>query len=279
MKRLGLFLAAMMFCAATICAQNTTTTTSSTTTTDDTSQRDQHKAAAAHDQSMAEQHKDNAKSAATQGGEDRDKALARVDDSAKVLNELLAAPDKGIPEDVFKSAKCVAVVPSMVKGGFVFGAEHGRGVATCRTANGRWSAPAMFVITGGSWGAQIGVQAVDLVMLIMNEQGMRDLLSSKFKLGANGSVAAGPVGREASASTDWKMKAEVLTYSRTRGLFAGLTLNGAVIKQDDDATVALYGRSVGFRAALQGRVKAPAGAEPFMAAVRGGKIEATAEAH
>ena len=163
-------------------------------------QRDAHKAAASHDARHAPTRtKADAKDAGTKGGEDHDKVLARLDDSSKILNELLGAPDNGIPDDVFKSAKCVAVVPSMVKGGFVFGAEHGRGVATCRTANG-WSAPAPFVITGGSWGAQIGAQAVDLVMLIMNDKGMNDLLSSKFKLGANGSVAAGPVGRDASAS-------------------------------------------------------------------------------
>ena len=193
------------------------------------------------DRNAADQEKADAKNEGTKSGEERDKVLARLDDSSKILNELLGAPDKGIPDKVFENAKCVAVVPSMVKGGFVFGAEHGRGVATCRTANG-WSAPAFFVITGGSWGLQIGVQAADLVMLIMNDRGMNELLSSKFKLGGTGSVAAGPVGREASASTDWKMGAEVLTYSRTRGLFAGLTLNGAVIKQDDDSTRALYGR-------------------------------------
>lgn len=213
-----------------------------------------------------------------QNTEERDKAVGRMDDSSKILNELLSAPDKGIPDEVFEKAKCVAVVPSMVKGGFVFGAEHGRGVATCRTANG-WSAPAFFVVTGGSWGLQIGVQAADLVMLIMNDRGMNELLSSKFKLGGSGSVAAGPVGREASASTDWKMGAEVLTYSRTRGLFAGLTLNGAVIKQDDDATRGLYGRMVGFRDCLTGQVKPPAEAENFLATVRRSKTQVTAQTH
>lgn len=209
---------------------------------------------------------------------EQDAVHARLDDSSRILNELLSAPDQGIPDDVLKSAKCVAVVPSMVKGGFVFGAEHGRGVATCRTGEG-WSAPAFFVITGGSWGAQIGVQAADVVMLIMNDRGMQDLLSSKFKLGGSGSVAAGPVGREASASTDWKMKAEVLTYSRTRGLFAGLTLNGAVIKQDDDATRAAYGREEGFRSTLTGEVKPPAEADKFLATVRRDHAEATSEGH
>jgi lipid-binding SYLF domain-containing protein len=291
MKRIGILLAAATVCmTSAMWAQDSTTTSTDNTTQQTTTtstgtqdsqqmQRDQHKAAAQQDANMADQEKGDAKDAGTKGGETRDKVMARLDDSSKVLNELLAAPDNGIPDDVYKSAKCVAIVPSMVKGGFVFGAEHGRGVATCRTENGNWSAPAMFVVTGGSWGAQIGAQAVDLVMLIMNDQGMKNLLSSKFKLGADGSVAAGPVGRDASASTDWKMKAEVLTYSRTRGLFAGLTLNGAVIKQDDDATRALYGRTVGFRPVLTGQVPAPPAAEQFLATVRHSKNEATAAAH
>jgi SH3 domain-containing YSC84-like protein 1 len=279
MKRFGILIGLLVLSAGMIFAQDSTTSSTSTTSNqqDAQAQRDAHNAAANQDANMAAQDKSDAKDANTKGAEQRDKVLARLDDSSKILNELLGAPDNGIPDDVFKSAKCVAVVPSMVKGGFVFGAEHGRGVATCRTDKG-WSAPAMFVITGGSWGAQIGAQAVDLVMLIMNERGMNDLLSSKFKLGGNGSVAAGPVGRDASASTDWKMKAEVLTYSRTRGLFAGLTLDGAVIKQDDDSTGALYGRQVGFRQTLIGQVPAPAGAETFLATVRHSKTEADTNA-
>ena len=279
MKRFGILIGLLVLSAGMIFAQDSTTSSTSTTTSDQDAQaqRDAHNAAASQDANMAAQDKSDAKDASTKGAEQRDKVLARLDDSSKILNELLGAPDNGIPDDVFKSAKCVAVVPSMVKGGFVFGAEHGRGVATCRTDKG-WSAPAMFVITGGSWGAQIGAQAVDLVMLIMNERGMNDLLSSKFKLGGNGSVAAGPVGRDASASTDWKMKAEVLTYSRTRGLFAGLTLDGAVIKQDDDSTGALYGHQVGFRQTLIGQVPAPAGAETFLATVRHSKTEADTNA-
>jgi len=285
MKRIGIFFAAVVLSLTTcLWAQDSTTQTTTTTTDRDAAQdaqqqaqRNQDKAAASEDSDTASQEKADAKNEGTKGGENRDKVLARLDDSSKVLNELLGAPDNGIPDDVFKSAKCIAVVPSLVKGGFVFGAEHGRGVATCRTAKG-WSAPAMFVVTGGSWGAQIGAQAVDLVMLIMNDKGMKDLLSSQFKLGANGSVAAGPVGRDASASTDWKMKAEVLTYSRTRGLFAGLTLDGAVIKQDDDSTRALYGHEVGFRQALTGQVPAPPAAENFLATVRRNKAEANAAA-
>src|SRR6202007_2439539 len=131
--------------------------------------------------------------------------------------------------------ECVAVVPSMLKGGFIFGARYGRGVASCRTEKG-WSAPAFFTVAGGSFGLQIGGQAVDLVMLIMNKEGMKNLLSSQFKLGADASAAAGPVGRHTSANTDWKMRAQVLTYSRARGLFAGLELAGAVIKQAQAST-------------------------------------------
>ena len=141
----------------------------------------------------------------------------------------MAAPDKGIPEEVMDHAKCVAVVPHMIKGGFVFGAQGGRGVATCRTDHG-WSAPAFFAITGGSWGLQIGVEGVDLVMVIQNDEGMKHLLASKFQVGADASAAAGPVGRHASADTDWKMNAEILTYSRAKGVFAGLTLNGADVR-------------------------------------------------
>jgi SH3 domain-containing YSC84-like protein 1 len=284
MKRAGILLMLVVFGAFTVMAQdnnansssdNTATQTTTATTNNnqqEQSQRQAHQAAAQTDENAANQKKADAKDEGTKAGEERDKVLARLDDSSKILNELLGAPDKGIPDEVFKNAKCVAVVPSMVKGGFVFGAEHGRGVATCRTATG-WSAPALFVVTGGSWGLQIGAQAVDLVMLIMNRKGMNDLLSSEFKLGADGSVAAGPVGRDASASTDWKLKAEVLTYSRTRGLFAGLTLNGAVIKQDDDSTRAFYGRMVGFRPTLLGEVKPPAAAERLLATVRRSKAE------
>ncbi len=193
--------------------------------------------------------------------------IDRLNSASKDLSELMNAPDSAIPSEVLESAKCVAIVPSMIKGGFVFGGQHGRGVATCRTGNG-WSAPAFFTLTGGTWGLQIGVESVDLVMLIMNDKGVQDLLSSNFKLGAEAGVAAGPVGREAQASTDWKLKAEVLTYSRTRGLFAGLDLSGAAIRPDDDSTTAFYGRNYDFRNVLTGGVKAPADAQPFIASVQ-----------
>jgi lipid-binding SYLF domain-containing protein len=194
-------------------------------------------------------------------------ASSRLQASATVLNEIMAAPDKGIPSDILSSAKCVAVVPSLLKGGFVVGGAHGRGMATCRTATG-WSAPAPLTTTGGSIGLQIGGQAVDLVMVVMNDRGMQALLSSKFKLGADASVAAGPVGRHTEGSTDWKLRAEVLTYSRARGLFAGISFNGAVIKQDEDATREVYGRMVDFKTILTGSVATPQSAEAFIAAVR-----------
>jgi lipid-binding SYLF domain-containing protein len=191
------------------------------------------------------------------------KAAERVQAAAEVLNDIQGAPDKGIPEEVLGSAECVAVVPSMLKGGFIVGAKYGRGLASCRTPKG-WSAPAFFVVTGGSFGFQIGGQAVDLVMLIMNKDGMRHLLSSEFALGADASVAAGPVGRHAEGNTDWKMRAEVLTYSRARGLFAGISLNGAQIKQDKDSTREFYGRMVPFKTSLTGEIDPPAGANAFL---------------
>lgn len=194
-------------------------------------------------------------------------ATNRAESAATVLNEIMSAPDKGIPEEVLASAKCVAVVPSLLKGGFILGGAHGKGMASCRAADG-WSAPAPFTVTGGSFGLQIGLQGVDLVMLVMNDKGMQALLSSKFKLGADASAAAGPVGRHAEASTDWKLKAEVLTYSRARGLFAGITVNGAAIHQDEDSTRELYGRLVPFSTILTGAVATPQGGEPFVAAVR-----------
>jgi lipid-binding SYLF domain-containing protein len=195
--------------------------------------------------------------------ENDNKPAERLKAAAAVLDEIQSTPDKGIPEEVMSSAECVAVVPSMLKGGFVFGARYGRGVASCRTPKG-WSAPAFFSITGGSFGLQIGGQAVDLVMLVMNQQGMNNLLSSKFKLGADASVAAGPVGRHAAADTDWKMRAQVLSYSRARGVFAGLELNGAVIKQDKSSTYEFYGKMVPFKTALSGSAAAPGGAYPFL---------------
>jgi lipid-binding SYLF domain-containing protein len=196
--------------------------------------------------------------------EDKNKAEDRIKAAATVLDEIQGAPDQGIPEEVLSSAECVAVVPTMLKGGFIVGARYGRGVASCRTPKG-WSAPAFFSVKGGSFGLQIGAQAVDLVMLIMNQEGMRNLLSSQFKLGADASVAAGPVGRHAAADTDWKLKAQVLSYSRSRGVFAGLELNGAAIEQDKDSTREFYGRMVPFNTSLSGTIDAPPNAIAFLA--------------
>src|SRR3979411_1159835 len=188
--------------------------------------------------------------------EDENKAEDRIKAAGAVLDEIESAPDQGIPEEVLGSAECVAVVPTMIKGGFIVGARFGRGVASCRTPKG-WSAPAFFTIKGGSFGLQIGAQAVDLVMLIMNQDGMKNLLNSEFKLGADASVAAGPVARHAAADTDWKLRAQVLSYSRARGLFAGLELSGAAIKQDKDSTREFYGRMVPFKTSLTGEIEPP----------------------
>ena len=191
------------------------------------------------------------------------KASDRVQAAADVLNEIESAPDSGIPQEILGKAECVAVVPSMLKGGFIVGGKYGRGLASCRTPKG-WSTPAFFTLTGGSFGFQIGGQAVDLVMLIMNNDGMQHLLSSKVALGADASVAAGPVGRHAEGNTDWKMRAQVLTYSRARGVFAGVSLNGAVLKQDKDSTREFYGHMMTFKAALTGEVEPPAAANSFL---------------
>jgi lipid-binding SYLF domain-containing protein len=198
--------------------------------------------------------------------DDRAKDIERLQAASQVIDEVMAAPDHGIPQQIMDSAECVAVVPSMFKGGFIFGAALGKGVVTCRNANG-WSAPAFFRIEGGSFGFQAGGQAVDLVMLVMNQHGMQALLSSHFKLGADASAAAGPVGRLAEGMTDITMRSEILTYSRARGLFAGVSLNGAVVKQHKDDTRAFYGRMVPFKLLLTGGVAAPAEAEPFIATV------------
>ena len=205
----------------------------------------------------------------------REATVDRMDHAGRVLHEIMAAPDKGIPQEVLEHAKCVAVVPHLLKGGFVIGAENGRGVATCRTADG-WSAPAFFSITGGSWGLQIGVEGVDLVLIIQNDKGMQQLIGSGFELGADASAAAGPVGRHASADTNWKLETEVLTYSRAKGLFAGVTLNGASIRRDDDSTEAIYGRDVPTRRILQGDEAVPASAQSFLDAVRDAKVQALA---
>jgi lipid-binding SYLF domain-containing protein len=207
--------------------------------------------------------------------ETREEVQNRLDNAALVLHQIMITPDKGIPEEVLEHAKCVAVVPHMIKGGFVFGAENGKGLATCRTANG-WSAPAFFAITGGSWGLQIGVEGVDLVMIFQGDRGMQRLEAAKFQIGADASAAAGPVGRHATADTDWKLNTELLTYSRAKGAFAGLTLTGADIRRDDSSMDAFYGHDVSTHRVLRGEVAAPASAGRFIDAVRNAKAQAIA---
>jgi lipid-binding SYLF domain-containing protein len=208
----------------------------------------------------------------------KDDISKRVRNAADVLQQITSAPDKGIPEEVIRSAKCIVVIPHQVKGGLGFGGSYGKGVATCRTPSGTWSAPLFVEITGGSWGAQIGVEAVDNVLLVMNQHGVEQLLSNKFKIGADVSAAAGPIGRHAEAGTDWKLNAEVLSYSRAKGLFAGVTLNGSVVHLDKDANTAAYG-DVDPNEILTGKVPPPPFAEPFLVAVQSAEKESHASSN
>jgi lipid-binding SYLF domain-containing protein len=200
---------------------------------------------------------------AASGHED---SVERLQNAANVLHAIVDAPDKGIPEEVLENARCIVVVPHLVQAGFIFGGKHGRGVASCRTNSG-WSAPAFVDMSGGSWGLQIGAEGVDLIMLVMNDRGLQHLLSSKFQVGGEATAAAGPVGRHASAGTDWKLNTELLTYSRAKGAFAGLTLDGTVVQPDKDSTVAIYGKDIPFERILRGGVTPPPDAAPFMAAL------------
>jgi lipid-binding SYLF domain-containing protein len=213
--------------------------------------------------------------AAAATAETREAVQNRVDNATLVLHQIMSAPDKGIPEEVLDHAQCIAVVPHMIKAGFVFGGENGKGLVTCRTANG-WSAPAFFAITGGSWGLQIGVEGVDLVMVFQGDKGMSRLENAKFQLGADASAAAGPVGRHATADTDWKLNTEILTYSRAKGAFAGLTLTGADVRRDDDSMNAYYGPDVSSHRVLRGEVATPASADAFIDAVSGAAKQAIA---
>jgi len=213
--------------------------------------------------------------ASTAWAETREDVQNRLDNATLALHQIMAAPDNGIPQEVLEHAKCVAVVPHMIKGGLVFGAENGKGVATCRNENG-WSAPAFFAITGGSWGLQIGVEGADVVMVFQSEKGMQRLEDAKFQLGADASAAAGPVGRHATADTDWKLNTEILTYSRAKGLFAGLTLTGADVRRDDSSMEAFYGPDTSTHRVLRGEVATPASANPFIDAVRDARAQAIA---
>src|ERR1700760_3028511 len=177
----------------------------------------------------------------------------RLENARAVIDEIMQTPDKGIPDSIVKQATCIAVVPSMKKGAFIVGAQYGQGVVTCRTGRG-WGGPVFIRMAGGSFGFQIGGQGTDLVLVAVNDKGLQDLLKNKFKIGGDAAASAGPVGRNAQAATDWKLGAELLTWSRSKGLFAGIDLNGAVIKQSDDDTVAFYGAEHNTQQILKGNV-------------------------
>jgi lipid-binding SYLF domain-containing protein len=187
----------------------------------------------------------------------------RIDSAKVVLDQIMGAQDRTIPLNILRSATCVAVVPGMVKGAFVFGAQYGQGVVTCRTGHG-WSAPVFIRMAGGSFGFQIGGQSTDLILVAVNNRGFQDLLKSKFKIGGDASAAAGPVGRAGQASTDWKMSAELLSYSRNKGLFAGIDLDGTSVTQNRDDTEMYYGTPENFQNVLRGNVAVPPGAVPFV---------------
>ena len=202
----------------------------------------------------------------------------RLDAATGMLKEIFAAPDKGVPSNLLEHAKCIIVIPDQKKAALGIGGSYGRGFATCRAKSNpeAWSAPAPVFLGGGSWGAQIGGQSTDLLMLVMNDKGAQQLLNSKFKVGVDASAAAGPVGRQASADTNWKLDSQILTYSRSKGLFAGIDINGAEVKQDDKTTNDLYGKTVPFTQILNGQVRTPAPAREFIAEVHRDFAEARA---
>jgi lipid-binding SYLF domain-containing protein len=197
---------------------------------------------------------------------DKAKIDARLISARDVINEVMATPDKGIPQSILAGASCVVVIPSFKKAAFIAGAQYGQGVATCRTPNG-WSSPVFVQLAGGSFGFQIGGQATDLVLVAMNQNGLQDMLKDKFKIGGDAAAAAGPVGRNAQAGTDWKLNAEFLTYSRSKGLFAGIDLDGTVLSQNADDTRTFYGADIPFQTVLKGNQVVPAAAKPFVRTV------------
>jgi lipid-binding SYLF domain-containing protein len=206
-------------------------------------------------------------------GATRENLQARIDAAKAVLDEIMAAQDKTIPMDILERATCVAVVPGMIKGAFVFGGQYGQGVVTCRTGRG-WSAPVFIRMAGGSFGFQIGGQSTDLVLVAVNERGLQDLLKNKFKIGGDASAAAGPVGRAGQASTDWKMNAELLSYSRNKGLFAGIDLDGTSVSQNTEDTEIYFGGEHPIESILKGEVSVPDGAVPFVKTVAHYFVEA-----
>ncbi|MFZ0743161.1 MAG: lipid-binding SYLF domain-containing protein [Terracidiphilus sp.] len=193
----------------------------------------------------------------------REDLQARIDAAKNVMDQIMNAQDRTIPMNVLEHATCVAVVPGMIKGAFVFGAQYGQGVVTCRTGHG-WSGPVFIRMAGGSFGFQIGGQSTDLVLVAVNDKGFQDLLRSKFKIGGDVSAAAGPVGRSGQAATDWKMSAELLSYSRAKGLFAGIDLDGTSVSQNKDDTDTYYGEPHTFESILRGNVPPPAGSVEFV---------------
>jgi SH3 domain-containing YSC84-like protein 1 len=195
------------------------------------------------------------------------KLTNRINEAATVLNEIHAAPDRDIPQQLWDTAQCVIVIPSLKKAAFVVGGEYGKGLMSCRYAEG-WSAPIFMEIEKGSWGLQIGAQSIDLVLIVNSRKGMEKMLGNKVSLGVEASVAAGPVGRDARAATDAQMKAEVLSYSRTQGLFAGINVSGGVLKSDTDYNTDLYGATSPRDVVMNGTVPAPVATEPFMKALR-----------
>jgi SH3 domain-containing YSC84-like protein 1 len=200
--------------------------------------------------------------------QERKDELLRLQRATQVFNEIMRTPDKGIPNDLLDKAECVAIVPGLKKGGLGIGGRYGKGVVMCRQPGRKWSAPSFLTVEGGSIGLQIGFQQIDLVMLIMNREGMEKLVGDKFTVGADASAAAGPVGRQASAETNIRLDAQILTYSRAKGLFAGVTVNGAVVKQDKDDNRDFYGKEMDARAILfTGTVPMPVEAEALAAAL------------
>lgn len=197
----------------------------------------------------------------------------RIDAAKTVLDQILSAQDRSIPMNILEQATCVGVVPGLIKGAFIFGGQYGQGVVTCRTGHG-WSAPVFIRMAGGSWGLQIGGQSTDLVLVAVNDHGFQDLLKNKFKIGGDAAASAGPVGRNSQAATDWKMNAELLTYSRSKGLFAGIDLDGTVVSQNRDDTELYFGHEHSFQSILRGSVDVPAGAVPFVKAVAHYFVEA-----
>jgi SH3 domain-containing YSC84-like protein 1 len=198
---------------------------------------------------------------------------ARIENARTVMDQIMAAEDSNIPSGILKQATCVAVVPGMLKGAFIFGGQYGQGVVTCRTGHG-WSGPVFIRMAGGSFGFQIGGQSTDLVLIAVNDKGFQDLLRDKFKIGGDASAAAGPIGRSGQAATDWKMSAELLSYSRNKGIFAGIDLDGTSVSQNREDTELYYGASQHFESVLKGDVPVPEGAVAFVRTVAKYFVEA-----